>query len=550
MTYSADLRKQIRVNKYNSIYSRRRWIIAAVFVPWVLFLPLLSIIGGHGFNLREMPELFSVLFRTVAVAGLTAILGVILGLVFAFVCRRVRHSVGESFALLLLPTLAGGLFWGFIGKVFVFRFGFLAHFIASRSVGATLSFILVLYLLQYGTLAGYILWLRARTIPPSALAYARTAGLSRIEVASDIFWPHCRSLALALVFFVFLICATESATTDLAIQPSVGTGTATLAHWIFEQYRIWFPASPRIAAGQVGTYGLFGGTVILASAALVGLVFITSADWLTRMGRSTRRSESLIRSRVQHEERASMSADILGIVAVCLVFLPVAISYFVFPPHVPSDASELIGATLWTLPVAVASFLVSSVLALLIRLWLTPERVNASIDKLGLYLLMLHPLAFPALIFSTSVLWWFGVISSVGISAVTISWACGHVLRAMPLLLCFTFWTYSRIARAELEYQQLAGIRLRELVKVTFWDRLRQDYLLLLLFAWALAWNDSVINRAAASQIPSLYVLLSPKLSVRPDYHGAQFCLLASVVIGIAITVLWRNVTNRIAGVD
>jgi hypothetical protein len=443
-----------------------------------------------------------------------------------------------------LPTLAGGIFWGFIAKIFVFRFAALAKFIAARSLGATVVFVLILYLLQYGTLAGYVLWIRARSIPDSAMAYARTARLSGAEIVADMFWPHCRSLVYALAFFIFLISSTESATIDLAIQPSLGSGTATLSHWLFEEYNIWFPASPSLAAAQVVIYGLLGATFLLACAVIFGFIFIFGIDKVTQLFASVGHSAASMSSTTKRTEFLS---DLLGFVSIITVLIPFVVSYFIFPPHMTSDASQLVTAAFWTLPVAIISFTLTATLALLIRIWTAAAAFRTATWRESLlYLLILHPLSLPSLIFSTAAFWWFGAIGALGGTAVTLSWAAGHLLRAMPLLLCFTFWTYSRVTVKELEFQKLVGTDFVQLVRVSFWDRFRVDFLLIFLFAWALAWNDAVINRAAAPEVTSLYVLISPKLSVRPDYQGAQFLLLASVAIGVAIVILWRNITYRV----
>jgi hypothetical protein len=290
---------------------------------------------------------------------------------------------------------------------------------------------------------------------------------------------------------------------------------------------------------------MLGGAFILVCALLFGSAFVFAIDKATRLFASIGRSAVL--PAIRRTKRTNMPSDLLALISVITVISPFAISYLIFPPHITSDAFQLITAAFWTLPVAAVSFTLVAALALLLRIWVVSANLQAGIWRVSfLYLAMLHPLALPSLIFSTAAFWWFGAIGSLGSAAVTLSWAAGHILRAMPLLLCFTFWTYSRITTSELEFQRLIGATGMQLVRVSFWDRFRTDFLLIFLFAWALAWNDAVINRAAAPEVMSLYVLLSPKLSVRPDYQGAQFLLLASVAIGLAIVILWRNITRRI----
>lgn len=497
-------------------------------------------------GLPDVPEITAIIVRTLAIAAITAIASVSIGLAFAWICRGVGGRVADILAILLLPTLAGGLFWGFFGKIVILRFDAAVRFVEDRSLFASASVMIALYLVQTATMAAYILFVRARSMPEPLRAYARIAGLSDGEIARDIFWPHCRSLAYALAFLIFVITATEFATTDLAIHPSIGTDTALLSHWLAEEYRTVLPADPDVAAARIGVFGAGGALVTVLLALLVAVGFVSLIDRVA--GSRSRQEAACTRTRRAETPRAAYP---VALVAICCVLALFGASYVLFPPKVTAETPALLVAAGWAVGVSVACLVAAAIIAVMIRLW-SPAAFAGSRtrDMAFLYTMILHPLALPPLVFSVAAFWWFGILGSLGFAAIVAAWACGHIFRSMPLLVAFCYWTYSRITTAEIEYQSLARVRLPDLLKSSFLDRFREDHLLLLLFAWTVAWNDAVINRAADPDIPSLYMFLAPHLSIRPDFRAAQWSLLISVLVGAAILVIWRRIARHVAVIE
>lgn len=527
-----------------SLYRRRPLVLGALFLPWVL-VGSLVLADFHALaGLPDLGELGAVIARTLALAAITAVASVAIGLAFAWVCRDVQGRLAELLAILLLPTLAGPLFWGFFGKVLILRFDAVAALIQDRAAAPTGAFVIVLLLLQTATLASYILFVRAHSMPEEVRGYARIAGLSPNEIARDVFWPHCRSLAYALVFLIFIVTATEFATTELAIHPSVGTDTALVSHWLADVYRTVLPSDPDIAAAQIGVLGAVTALVTLVFGLLSAVAFVVVADRIAAMPATgvTTGAQTAAAPKPMRVARA------ISLAAVAVVIAAFGVSYVLFPPRVTAETPSLLVAAAFALAVAVGCLIVSGFIAVTIRLWSPAAYAGSRTGAMAmLYTVILHPLALPPLVFSVAAFWWLGLLGPLGPAAVVGGWACGHVLRSMPLLVAFCYWTYSRVRTTELEYQSQAHVGLGGLLKTSFLDRFREDHLLLMLFAWTLAWNDAVINGAVDPHIPTLYMYLAPHLSMRPDFRAAQWSLLISVLVGAAILYLWRRVTHRVA---
>ena len=524
------------------LYRRQPPVLAALFLPWVLIGSLL-LADFRGFSgLPDLAEVGAVVARTLALAGIIAVASVSIGLAFAWLCRDLKGRLAELLAILLLPTLAGPLFWGFFGKIVILRFDAVTQFIEDRSVAPTALLVVVLLLLQTATLASYILFVRARSMPEQLRAYAFLAGLSPNEIARDVFWPHCRSLAYALTFLIFILTATEFATTDLAIHPSVGTDTALVSHWLAETYRTLLPSDPDVAAAQIAVFGAGAAVLAIFFGLLSAVTFVTVADRVAAMPSAT------LKATARQARATTGSARAASAIAITCVIAAFGMSYALFPPRVTAETLSLLVAAGWALAVAVVCLLVSGLIAVMIRLWSPAAYAGSRTGSIALlYTVILHPLALPPLVLSVAAFWWFGLLGPLGRGAIASAWACGHIFRSMPLLVAFCFWTYSRVRNAEVEYQSLARVGLHDLLKTSFLDRFREDHLLLLLFAWMLAWNDAVVNRAADPDIPTLYMYLAPHLSMRPDFRAAQWSLLISVLVGATILFVWRRITRRVA---
>lgn len=512
-------------------------------LPWLLALPLALGLLNTSIPLNLWGSFADALARTLFVALLTSVACVFGGIIGAWLCRPVAaQSTQFLMQALLIPVLAGPIAIGFLSKLAVLKVELLSTAIGSRAAIPTLLFALAVYGFQYGPLCLYVLWLRARTVPRNMLEYSQCAHLTSREFAADVLWPHLRPLVQVMFILVFILTATEFAVSDLSIRPSVGTETALLSHWLAEQYRIWLPADAKIAASELAAYGLVAAGTVVVTCLALSWALCRGVD----MGARRRFRFASIPSRSLNFRLPRRGfAEICAIVASSACIGPFVIAYTAFPPKPIADARRLFEAFLWSVPATLAMAMAAVGLAITIRVAMRRGALGRIGDHL-IYILVMCPLAVPPLVTTIAAFRWFNRLEVLGAFIVPAGWLGGHVLLAMPVLGAFALYLHTQVTDKELEYQQTVVVRLRELIRTSFVDRLRADYLLVLLFAWSFAWNDGTINRGAASTIPSLYSVIAPRLSVRPDYHAAQFCLLLSVVIAIVMVVLWQRLASRL----
>lgn len=523
----------------------RQWVTSALIqAPWLAVAPLLLSSRRAGWPSLEKDGFESSLFLSLGVATTTAVFCIGMGLAIAWFCRdSVVRGVQLALPLLLLPLLMGQVAAGFLCKIAILRLPLVGELIGSRGAVQTFVFLVLMYAYQYGPMCAYMLWLRIRELPVGQCDYASVARLSPAETFSDVIWPHLRSLCQVLGVLVLLLTTTEYAVSELSIGPSSGTGSSLLTHWLAETYRVWLPAGPALARAELAFYGVTSAIIVLAAAGFITAICSALGDLLARLLPILSVLDSAMRSvdRLRHRLGSVVAAFGLSL---CLA--PIVLSFAVFPPRPFAQATELIPAVFYAALAGLASVTVSLGLALLAR-ESARRGMFLRLRSAGAALFMLNPLAMPSFVVSIAA---FGLVAAswnTSFFSVLALWSLGHVLMAMPLIVAFGYWLHSRVTDAELEYQQVARLSWLERARVTFFDRLRAEYVLVLVFAWSLAWNDGVVNRVTSGQLPSLYAVLSPRISVRPDYEAAQFALLLSVTaaVGMALSWSWLQVRSE-----
>jgi ABC-type Fe3+ transport system permease subunit len=520
---------------------RRYGAATMLQLPWLLTAPLAVGLLATRVTPEFSDAFIGAVLRSIALAFLTALISTGVGLLGGWLCRNTRSSALDIvMPMLLIPTLIGPLAIGFLAKLSVLRVNLIASAIASRALLPTLVFVVAVYCFQFIPLCLYVFWARARVLPKRFMDYAASAHLTQREIAADLFWPHCRGVFQVLFLLVFMLTATEFAITELAISPSVGTETALLSHWLAEQHRVWFPAGAVVAASELAAYGLTGAILFVLACGITGWLLIRAADHVAWLTKGSARALARPGKRALSDPG---SGPKIALFCVCLASVsPLVAGYVAFPPVPFADAGQLAPALLWSLPAAIAMVTSAIALGIFVRLSARGTQLGGGI---GTFILAINALAIPPFVLSVALFDWFAAFDPRSFVWVVSGWLLAHVLVAMPVLTAFAVYLHGRVGDGELDYQRSVRVSLPDLVKTSFWDRLRPDYLFVLLFGWSLAWNDGVVNRAAAADVPSLYAVVAPRLSVRPDYRAAQFCLLVSVVASVVMVICWQRLVAR-----
>jgi ABC-type spermidine/putrescine transport system permease subunit II len=513
-------------------------------LAWAYLAPLLS--AGYSSTFFEPltdPNICTPLLRSLVLAGCASILSVILGFVLAVMLRNVEVSwnTGIALSLLLLPVLCGDLVVGFGFKALSMTGPWFNAAFSSRRPWAVLAVVCAMHTWQYGLLCAYVCWLRIARLDRSSLDFARTAGLSSLEVVRDIVAPRCRSLAVLLLLICFFIGTRETAKSWLVFKVSPGTHTSLIGHALWDQYQQQLPVSPQFAQiSSLRTCAFVSASVIVASLALLLACKLAASLFVVVLRLVPSRPRPL------HRLGAAIHVRWQGWVWIvsCIALGPLLAPLVFVRPSTSIDWAAFAAALGFAGAGACFSVMVALFFGFTLRLSAYKATATLGRELLCILMLLTGLLAIPSLAF---VLCGYGVYAICAHSYVVLlgTWFAGQALLALPLLGSLALWLHTEVASGELEFQDGARLSLQEIARHSFLSRMRLEYSFALLFAWSLVWNESTLNRVVSDSLPTFIDLMSRTLSARPDFGRATTMCVATAIVAAAATALWVAVQRR-----
>lgn len=516
----------------------------ALVAPWVILLPSLSRVGGlarlheAGFLLVKTPALL----RGLGVAAIVTTVSVAAAYALARPLTQVRgeRSVRYLLPLLLLPTLLGSTSVGLVFNLCFASYPDLRWLLWSHPPWTPLAVIAAIHCWRWAPLLALVFWLRLVEEEKALRPTFASLALSPAEESRDFLWPRARMLTAILGAVVFLDVFYESAVAELAVRTSQGTDTALISQTSFELYRLLLPASSGTAADAI-----LGNTVALTAAAL--LAAGTATMLLVRLGWLL----VGLRSRLSRERSQWKTGPVGGRVA-GLVLLgvagaicaPILLPFCHYGVGVGPYGRQVVAALLVSAGGALVLAGASIVAAFLVRVAVLARHPGAAAGAAVLGV-VLCPKAIPPLGIALGLYELVLPVASHGLVMAAVVWVTGQVLLGMPVLCAFALWIHSSVTTTELEFQRLAGVSSAVLFLRSFFQRFKGDYLFVLLFAWTLVWNDSLLPRVMPPRIPSFWKLLAPIVGPRPDYPVALLLVSVSLSASLVAAYFWFGKQTR-----
>ncbi len=525
--------------------ARRFWCgvasAALVVAAWAYVAPALGAIRPNSlWASLDDSVVTGPLARSLAVASGASVLCVAIGLVLAVVLREVPlgSRSGSALALLMLPVLVGDLVTGFAFKSVATEGDWFVALFGDRPPWAVLGTMVAMQIWQYGLLCTYLFWLRIVSIEQSLADFAEVSGLSRIEFVRDILWPRCSELAIVLLLMSFFAAAHETAKSWLVFKVSPGTGTSLVSHALWEQYQHRVPVNARFAQhASLQDCGVAAIAILLGAVVLAGTVYAIATAVVHVMTRATATHAARRPDRPASTPARRRSTWLVAAVVAATIG-PIVAPAFVFPLSTSIEWVSTIKAAGMAGAGAAFAVFVAALFAFLLRLTSPAGFARFTWPATAVLFVIMALRSVPPLAFILSGYDLFAHVSNSQAMLVG-SWFVGQALLALPLLGAFGVWLHTQVTQRELEFQEGAGLSLRELAQASFLRRFRLDYAFLFLFAWSVVWNESTLNRVVSDSVPTFIDLLSRNLSARPDFSRAATLCLLSVCIGLATVTLW-----------
>jgi ABC-type sugar transport system permease subunit len=468
--------------------------------------------------------------RSAAFAVVTPIVCIPLGFLFALLAKDCANFLRAPLAILMAPMLMGGVALAFCVKLDVLRSATVVGLIANRAFIPTWGLMLLAQTWQLLTLATYLFWFRLQLVPARIHRFAEGSGLSALEYARDVYWPHARNLAGILTLFISTTSFYEFIKFYLVLRASPGGGTELASHWLLRFYNFYADVDPRVATrmslAMAGVGIVFAIVVALVAITMTLASIDIGTRWLAKVGS-------------RRPGRHSVRPNLVAACAIVTAVLPVSglVPYLRWQGFAP--ISEFSRSVLLALIASIIALLLSVLLGISGRLLLrqTMERFDArsAVVFAALYFVQV----IPAIGIALCGYYWLGVLASRGSVAawVPVLWLACQVIIALPLTASFVQVSHFRVRTIELDFQESSRVGLRDVIWHSFLRRFSLDYLLVAIFGFSIIWTESTVNSTLSNlsrSIPSLAV----ELTQRVDGRGASYPEAAGLILTTLVPVL------------
>lgn len=460
---------------------------------------------------------------------------VLLGFLGALLIRKASRPVGRSLVLLLGPALIGSVAVGFLVKLNLMKYPAIAGLVAERNFVATWSLMLAVQCWQYLPMNLYLFWLHLQAVPENVESFGTAARLRGPELVRDLYWPHCRNLAVLLALFGVLVGLQEYSKFHLVLRSSPGTRTELAGHRLLRYYNSLVSVDPVLATERTLAYcAIYIGVGLPTAACAVALTARGGALVMNAFGR-------LPLPRLPGRR----TADIVAVAVQMANAIPILVladyacrRHFIAPDRFVRSVALTLLALVVVLPTAVM-FGIAARLAWLDRLERFDRRSLPFFA--GVLLLLFIP---PIGLTFCGYRW----LAELGASLqspplVSLTWLIGQSILAFPLLASFVQYNFFRVPTAEIQLQQAVGASLVEVARVSFLSRFRLEFLLVGLFGFSIIWTEATFNAIMVSltrAIPSVAVELTNRVEGRSNAYFEAANLIVVSLLPISLGMfLW-----------
>ncbi len=479
--------------------------------------------GDASFGMALQNSVFFAAFSSLAVVGG----GLVLALQLSSIEPGNRWS--KLLPVLLLPSVLGN-----VSTAFVWKLQLLDNSYFFQSSARNFLALLLIQGWQYGMLFCYLFWLQIKEIKKDRMSYCKMARLSRSEMVKDLYLPQLKNLSILLLMLQFLFSFYEDAKIQFIFKASRGTNAEMITNWFKRTYQSGSLINTKFAFQQITASGVI---TIIVIATLLGALSIV-ANWAFT---------KYTGNRIFTIASKRFLSDKTWVVILCaLIFTPIIsnfIRYYNFTPH----SFEMLTTTiLYTFVGALLATGFAVLFSMFARLgWrnsLYGFQRKAIPWIIGIFLLGLIP---PVALLASGYDW----IRLVGYRSpfsLDLVWILGQIIVAFPLLGSFTLFTYFQVKNHDILYMQIHRADFSEISKELFIRPFHGNYLLTFIIAFALVFNEPILNSILSDRIPSFTSQIQKVITGRTvDYSRGMEYLFVSLILAVSAVVVWSHLFNK-----
>lgn len=516
------------------------------FFPYILFCIIIIVlfpffVGGIGFDYNSIlndNDFSDSILRSLLLGIVSSVLVAIFSFIGAVLLENISifSKTGKNLSFLILPFCLGNTTIAFIFKL-ALDGTYIFDKVVSQGGFAVFCILLLIQVWQYLFLFTYIIWINNQSIANTKIAYCNANKLGFFSKLKDVYLPNSKNLLILTSLMVFIFSFYEGAKSQFIFKASAGTKTEMVSNYLERSYKSMSLISPQVATNQLYAKGLFLFCLII----VLLLIYFIIINWSNNRIIRLKFFHSLTKPHIIRSGRFFAGLFIV------LIILPLVAAFLKFDFAISKESMEILIPFVYTLLAAFITTLVAILFSISIRLlWnKTMEGFNKKsiLCFIGLFLLNIIP---PLCILITG-FYWMKVISYNSALTIVASWVIGHVILTLPLLTAFLLVTHFRFKNNELFFMKVHKVNSSTIVKNSFFQRFKVDYLLVFVFAFAFIWSEDVLNNIFSDNIKTFASSMKMYIYGRSTDNAKAFVfLLISLMLASLCIVFWRKIISKI----
>lgn len=516
------------------------FIIAGLII--IYLIPLLS-----GFNATDdvFPEVltkedyFNALLRSLFFAIGSVLICVVGSFCLAYILRNISSKIVLLLAsLMMLPFLMGNVSLSFLFKILLFD----SEFITSIYQNTSLLFV-IMFLLQFwqnGFLFTYVFLLNNKGVDSNLVDYGEVNRFTSFEKIKNIYLPKHRNLIILLSIFSFVTSFYESAKFQIILRSSQGTNSELISQKLYNGFKSDLMINAGYASDAIFAKSLL--FYIPLSVLIVFLIYKLTSLTIIKLSKSSLQLPQFNLSIISKNNAATF----LMILIIAIIITPIAFLFFK-----QSISFMKLSYLLETISLSGAAA------SLLILLFAIPLGLSLRISflnifhsfnnkSIGVFIVLFLLYLLPPLALMLCGFEWSSFLNLKGSFSTRVFWLFGQCVNSLPIVATFIIVIHFYVQNKELIYSKAMRLSTMETIKYSFLKRFKLEYLLTLLFAFSIIWNEGTFNKVYSDRIPSYVSEIMRTVSSRnADYSQGMLFFTFSLLISLVCILIWNVITAK-----
>lgn len=519
--------------------------IIAFIIASIVLIYLVPLSNGLNASDSVFPEVlanddyFNALLNSLLFALGTMVICVVGSFILAYLMRNIASKLLLLLAsLMMLPFLMGNVSLSFLFKILLFDSDLINSIYHNTSLLFTVMLLLQFW--QNGFLFTYVFLLNNKGIDNNLINYGEVNRFSSFEKIKNIYLPNQRNLIILLSIFSFVTSFYESAKFQIILRSSRGTNSELISQKLYNGFKSDLMINANYAADSIFAKSLL--FYIPLCILIVFLIYKALNFFILKLSKSTIKLPSINLSVISKNRIASFF--MLSVIS--FIIIPI-ISLF-FKQEISFGKLSYLAETISLS--AIAAFLLIVLFAIPLGLSLRIGFLNVfhsfNNKSISVFIVLFLLYLLPPLALMLCGFEWSSIFNFKGSLSTRVFWLFGQCVNSLPIIATFIIVVHFYVKNKELIYLKSMRLTNFETIRNSFLKRFKLEYLLTLLFAFSLIWNEGTFNKVYSDRIPSYVSEIMRTVSSRnADYSQGMLFFVFSLLISLTCIVIWNVITIK-----